>query len=140
MTGERQTNFLRWRYQDCPLQKYTILGLLEEGGKELLGYAVLYSENRWFVIADLLYPSLRATRDDLLAGVLAWSRVRGAISVCCPFLGGRHLEEGMRRFGFHPRGAGRVITYLSRAGFEPPLRREAQQDLYFLLGDEDYNS
>ena len=132
--GERTAEFLRWRFAACPLRRYRPLGLLARGGA-LLGYAVVFVDDDQVIIADMLTDATDGARDDLLAGVLSWSRARGAASVYVSCLAPRH-GEGLWRLGFVERPEEWekpvVVRSADAAGAHP-----AEWDL--TLGDEDYN-
>ena len=83
----------------------------------------------------MLTDATDGARDDLLAGVLSWSRARGAASVYVSCLAPRH-GEGLWRLGFVERPEEWekpvVVRSADAAGAHP-----AEWDL--TLGDEDYN-
>jgi hypothetical protein len=135
--GERTAGFLRWRFAACPLRRYTPLGLLAADGR-LLGYAVVFVGDEQVTVADLLTDGSDGAADDLLAGLLSWSRRRGAASVAVGCLAPR-LERSLRRFGFVRRPGGHSQPVVVRPADAGRISEAELQDWYLTLGDEDYN-
>jgi hypothetical protein len=134
---ERTGAFLRWRYDACPLARYTTVGLTARGGPGLLAYAVCtLGEDRQVNVIDLWYGSDACTRDDLLAALLSWSRAAGAASVACEVAGNGNVVEALARFGFRRRGEGATIVISPTRDGKPRPELSAWP---FLRADEDYN-
>ena len=134
---ERGGAYLKWRYQDCPLAKYTFLTLAAPNDRELLGYAVcLVRNDGQALIVDLFGGTSAETRDSLIAGIIRWARARGLASVACSVHGQVDTEAALRRFGFRLRLPETPVAILTRVG-GPSL--SDLRDWYFLLADEDYN-
>ena len=132
---ERGSAFLKWRYQECPLAKYTLLALTPPADGELLGYAAcLVGDDGQALIVDLF--GAEGTWSDLLAGVIRWARARGLASVACSVHGMADMETALRQFGFRLRLPETPVAILTRSG-GPSL--SDLRNWYFLLADEDYN-
>jgi hypothetical protein len=136
--GERSAEFLRWRYAACPLRRYVTLGLLATNGERLLGYAVCFIGDEQVTVADFLTDGSDGAGDDLLAGVLSWSRRQGASSAAVECLAPR-LEQSSRRFGFAERRDGRLQPVIASTADAAGLSEDKLRGWYLTLGDEDYN-
>jgi hypothetical protein len=133
---ERTSEFLTWRYARCPLAKYVTLALAERD-ERLSGYAVCtVGSDRQVRVIDLWAGADEQARDDLLAGLLSWSRSQGAASVACEEAGVKDVRDSLVRFGFRERSHGTTLV-ISPPG-EKSQRLEPHR-WYFLLADEDYN-
>jgi hypothetical protein len=140
--GVRSTEFLRWRYNDCPVLKYVTLGLVRESDNRLLGYAVYYEEDGHVVCADLLADDAGQTLDLLLAGLIRHARQLGAASISMSCDVPEHEEEKLRRFGFVARQAedsARSVLVSLNPGSSLQPQPELMKQWRFLPGDEAYN-
>jgi hypothetical protein len=132
----RTSEFLRWRYTRCPLTQYVTLALTERD-ERVAGYAVCTEgSDRQVRVIDLWAGADKEALDDVLAGVLTWSRARGAASVACGEAGVTLLREALVRFGFRQRGPAAAIAVSPQRAHSPRLEPHAW---YFMLADEDYN-
>jgi len=136
--GERTTNFLRWRYGNCPLRRYVALGLLTQDQKRLLGYAVCnIGENEQVAVVDLLAEETGDVARDLLAGLLSWARQRHAASVAVTCLPTPRFEQSLQQFGFVLRRCDRHLAVARAPSSDLP--HFALKDWHFLTGDEAYD-
>jgi hypothetical protein len=140
--GVRTGDFLRWRYTDCPLQKYVTMTLGEGAGGRLLGYMTWYSGDDLQVrVADLFVdPAAPGAAEDLLTGLIRWARGSGAASISCESLGAKSLHDMLERFGFVSRECKAQLMVSAKAEVAPaPLVTDAR-NWYFLRGDENVNT
>lgn len=81
----RDRQFLKWRYQKCPLREYKTLGLLSEDESRLLGYLIYYVEDHSALCADLFAPGSAEDIDCLLScwEALASGDGLASLSVSC---------------------------------------------------------
>ena len=141
MIGVRTSDFLRWRYKDCPLQDYVTLGLLSLGEDRLFGYVIFYAgDDEQVRIADLLTDGSESAVENLLAGVIRWSRRTGAASVAFELFGAPWLEGVLRRFRFVKREMDAQLSVFPRVEAPTELMSDRLKDWYFLRGDENVNT
>jgi len=100
----RDRRFLKWRYLECPLRQYKILGLLTEDKSRLLGYLIYYIEDHSAVCADFLALGGPADLDCLLSSWtgLAWGCGLSSLSLSCS---NGTLAANLLRHGFSRRSA-----------------------------------
>jgi hypothetical protein len=138
--GVRTSDFLQWRFAECPLQRYATLGLAEGRGGRVLGYITWYlgDDGQWR-IADWVSDGTDGVAEDLLAGMLGAARRGGAVSVSCEFFGIESLPAVLGRFGFVRRDCAATLTVSAKPalgdGFFDKVR-----GWYFLRGDENVNT
>lgn len=138
--GVRSSAFLRWRYTDCPLQKYVTLALAEGTGGRLLGYITWYGgEDEQLRLADWATDGSAGAAEDLLAGMIRWARRNGAASISAESLGAPALEGVLRQFGFVNRECNARLMVTASPAVDPVLR-QAAGGWYFLRGDENINT
>jgi hypothetical protein len=103
----RDRQFLKWRYQECPLRQYKTLGLLTEDKSRLLGYLIYYVEDHSAVCADFLASGGPEDLDCLLSSwaALAFEDGLASLSLSCSdgVLASNLLRHGFsRRSAWHP--------------------------------------
>ena len=110
--GERTERYLNWRFTNCSLHQYRLVGLIEKSGC-LMAY-LAYTENDGFVnVVDLL-----AANDEALIALLGefivGMRANRQRSISFMYLGSSMITSVLRRFGFVRRqGQARVLVYLT---------------------------
>jgi hypothetical protein len=140
--GVRTAEFLRWRYTDCPLQKYETLALTEGtgGSGRVLGYITWYpGDDGQFRVADWVSDGSEGATEDLLAGMIRRARRDGAASVSCELFGVEALPGILERFGFVERECAATLAVAAK----PELAEgfvEKCRGWYFLRGDENVNT
>ena len=138
---ERTSGFLEWRYSQCPMHEYRIVGVLDSRQKTLFGYAVYYLDGPHARIADLIADG-EAEMTRTIAAVITSVRSAGAESVSLSCGVGTHLEGPLSRFGFLQReGDGPTAQIV--VGLGPAAARtwppDAEHQWFFMAGDEDYS-
>ena len=100
----RNRRFLKWRYQECPLRQYKILGLLTEDRSRLLGYLIYYIEDHSAVCVDFLASGGPEDLDGLLSSWtgLAWGCGLSSLSLSCS---NGTLAANLLSHGFSRRSA-----------------------------------
>jgi hypothetical protein len=98
----RERRFLKWRYRDCPLRQYKIVGLLTEDESRLLGYLIYYVEDHMALCADVFASDVDEDLDCLLSSwaALAWDDGLASLSISCS---GSALAAALLRQGFSRR-------------------------------------
>ena len=133
----RTSQFLRWRYAECPLTEYVSLAVTQSGSDRLAGYAVcVLQPDEQVAVVDLLVDPSRVGVADVLALVVRWARGKRASSVAFELDGAEELEAALLSSGFSRRE-----DSLARAVLHAPngTAREQLSQWYFLRVDEDYN-
>lgn len=110
--GDRTSNYLTWRFQQCPQEKYLIF-CVTDSAESLLGY-VVYSRNNGFVsIADLLFTDV-SSLDILLSEFLLQMISDRIASITINYLGTPVLAKKLQAFGFYKRAVTeKVLVYLT---------------------------
>jgi hypothetical protein len=98
----RDLRFLNWRYQECPLRQYKILGLLAEDESRLLGYLIYSVEGHSALCADLFASGGSGDLDCLLSSwaTLAFADGLASLSMTCS---DGALASNLLRHGFSRR-------------------------------------
>jgi hypothetical protein len=138
IVGERNAAFLRWRYAECPIRKYVTLALETANREQLLGYAVCYVVDDQVLITDLLTDGSDAAIDDLLTGVLSWSRRNGASSTAFHSMSSI-MDSRLQRLRFVERPQENAQPVIARTTVDGGLSEEQLRNWYLTTGDEDYN-
>ena len=140
MIGTRTSEFLRWRYADCPLQKYVTVALAERTGGRLLGYIAWYAgEDEQVRVADWVTDGSQGAAGDLLGELIRWSRRHRMASVACELLGSPASEAVLKHFGFVQRECKQSLMASSSSRCAEAVREKAGHWL-FLRGDENINT
>lgn len=146
----RDSRFLRWRYRDCPLRRYTTITLLSRDRSRLLGYLIYYVENSTAVCADLFADNRVDTMRCLLAKWLAVARKNSLSSVSVACSADRELIQALKSLRFVRRTLPLEMLLQGQALKEPSRALLAYQDAetsilnagmqwYFTPGDQPYN-
>jgi hypothetical protein len=96
----RDSQFLRWRYQACPLRDYRTVGLLNRDGSGLSGYGVFYIDEGRAFLCDFLCEPEGMAMSTLLSGVSNLARKAGATALSITCRVDESLKEAMKRSGF----------------------------------------
>jgi hypothetical protein len=110
---ERSPEYLEWRYQNCPLHCYSLLGVSTRNQEEFIGYAALEVTGETVVIDDLFYSSRRGAAETLLGGIVRWSRARACNAISLEATNpGPIFLKALRRLGFVERGESEPLMIL----------------------------
>jgi hypothetical protein len=134
--GERNSQFLNWRYTQSPRRRHDIFRLMDDHA-EMIGYIVYYVQEGRAHIVDMLSFNSPETLNRLLSEFIFYMRRQemGSISIRC--LGAPGLCEALHQFNFieYKKEAGPVVLYTDHASFFPELYQK--DNWYFLEGDND---
>lgn len=124
LQGDRRAEFLSWRIDRNPANRYQILTLPASGGLD--GYAILkpYGETEFDLV--LMAANDEKAYPDLIVGSLAAAEARGARRVNCWSLPQDPTRIHLERAGFQATSpvtyfGGRVLSG-NKAGFDDPRR------------------
>ncbi|UCG53401.1 MAG: hypothetical protein JSW58_07565 [Candidatus Latescibacterota bacterium] len=113
IVGERTSEFLNWRYIQCPPHRYHIFSLVDTK-KEIAGYVVYFTENNIYYVVDMLFAHSNVL-DTLLHKFIRYSRNQGIFSISVFFMGSDSTVEKLKEWGFRLRESGsRVLLYCDR--------------------------
>jgi len=135
--GERTSQFLKWRFVECPYNKYNIFTLKKKENDELLGYVVYYLAWNDAHIADFLAVDNTKMLDILLASFLKFSRRSGYQTVSIVYFGNKLFMRKFEEFNFSRRADERnIVVYVnSSASFADYVMDPNKW--YFLEADND---
>ena len=101
----RDRRFLQWRYRNCPLHEYTVLGLLSADQSRLLGYVIYYAEGGCAVCADIFSAGDDREIECLLSAWVCHARQSGLTGMSAACSVPDALQRGLLRTGFARRTA-----------------------------------
>lgn len=135
--GERTSQFLNWRFIECPYLKYNIFALTTGNGQEILGYIVYRLINKHIIIADLFFLKESHIIDALISEFLLYLRKHDYETVDFYFFGDPDLMNTFKKYFFFKRDDKRnVMVY-----FDPQSSHAAllanQNNWHLLEGDND---
>lgn len=150
----RDSQYLQWRFAECPIQKYSTIALLTRDRKRLLAYAIYYTDGSHMMLTDLLTTGQPADAQALFAVLLRQARRAGVASVMTQSRLPEPEFSALWKSGFRqrteaapdrqgkrggavtrPPQAGRSLLVYSDHISEPALVKP----WYFTAGDEPYN-
>jgi hypothetical protein len=103
--GERTSDYLSWRFSQCPDLKYRAMCLSDSSG-ELLGYVIHGRRGETVYAADFLVADMRHL-EPLWAEFLRLVERERAQMVVVLYLGRPEVGQTLARFGFWKRPSGR---------------------------------
>ncbi len=135
--GERNREYLNWKYVDNPHKRYHIFSLAEKGGKKILGFVVFYLQDKRCFVADLLYANSDFALRCLLTQFILFVRKEKVDSISISILSPPSLVKSFKALGFHSRKENsKVMIYVD--GASPYLPLVMNKENWFLLeGDRD---
>jgi len=100
--GERNSNYLHWRFSENPSKKFQVFSLSGRDG-EMLGYVIYSTSTNGVVnIADLFYSDYKSLTELLREFVIQQKKVERS-SINFSFLGPKKLKNILRKQGFIKR-------------------------------------
>jgi hypothetical protein len=138
LIGERSSQFLQWRYVDCPTAKFEIVGLLDRSERQLHAYIVSYHRGKSLNVADLLFDSPEALKTILLL-FLNEMRHQGQRSVNISMMAPTYVMRVLAEMGFLPRGEARSFLVHSKMDQTVSQIMKSPDNWYLLSGDNDYS-
>jgi hypothetical protein len=98
---ERRSEYLNWRFADCPYQRYTSVGLMSKGSSRLLGYATYFWRDRHASCSDVF--AAPEVTPELLGRLADHVYREGAVSLTVSGRFPRPYTEMLEAQGFSPR-------------------------------------
>ncbi len=111
--GERSSDYLRWRFANCPDVRYRTLCLCDDSDR-LLAYLTYSQADGRAYVGDMLFVDDRDL--ELLLAEFIWSLRRiNCMAVTMIFYGDSNLTSILRKFGFyHRHSQWKVMVYANR--------------------------
>jgi hypothetical protein len=133
--GVRSSNFLRWRYLECPEREYKIFTLSDQKGR-LIGYVIFYIDGSVANVDDILASDQSKQMNLLLSAFLKSVKRLGITSVSIGMsLSGQHSLRIMLKYRFKPRPDIKdVMVYSKKKEIVEILKIK---DWFLTYGDED---
>ena len=113
VTGERTSEFLNWRFTQCPYKRYNIFAMTRKQTGEILGYIVYYFVRKNVNIADLLVVDMNKHIDALLSEFILFQRKKSTETISVIFFGNEILMNKLKRYQFSVRSDVRNIVVYS---------------------------
>lgn len=135
--GERNSQFLDWRYKKSPYKNYEIFTLVNDK-REIIAYIVYFIKENMCHIADILFINKGNIIDSLFAEFCNYMRERNIGSISIRFLGCSLLSHTLKNFMFilDKRTTEKVMIYFKNN--HPSISGLLNSDIwYFLEGDSD---
>jgi len=147
----RDSRFMRWRYQECPLRKYVTIGLLSKDRSRLHGYLICYADDEYASCVDVFAAAEPHVFRCLIQAWIDWARQRSLTALSIKCSADPMLLDALKRLRFSRRTVpGLSVTSdqndseLSRpllAHWAPagPIDSNIVAQWYFTAGDQPYN-
>lgn len=112
--GERNAQYLTWRFYDSPYNNYEIFGLLANGATRISGYLVYHIAHERAYISDLAFDMNDNSLTNLLSNFSITIQLKGCSAISVTFSGNPSLINIFRKNGYFLRTSNnRVIIYSS---------------------------
>jgi hypothetical protein len=129
--GERTSEYLRWRFGQCPDAQYRVL-CLSGPENELLAYLIHSRREGTVQVADFFFADPQHL-DVLLAEFLRQMRREKVEAVVVVYLGADVVCRSLKRFGFWKRpGDWETMVYLDQPRVNLDLDRALNPENWFL--------
>ena len=112
LIGVRTSDFLNWRFAECPYQKYLFYTVFSKNDKALLGYVIYYQHELCFSIADIFYETNVILETVLLPSFMRYIKRIGCDHVSVLFFGRDDLLSILKKYQFIKRESDRYILAL----------------------------
>jgi len=112
--GERTSEFLNWRFTQCPYKRYSIFVMIKNERNEIFGYIVYYVDQHSVRIADLLVLDMNSYIDALVSEFLLFQTKEKRHSVSFIYFGNEHFVNKLKKYRFSVREANRnIVAYVN---------------------------
>ncbi|MEX1232922.1 MAG: hypothetical protein WEB58_21925 [Planctomycetaceae bacterium] len=135
IVGERNAQYLQWRFGDHPEREFDIFALASAGPREILGYVVSHVIGRGLTISDLFFRDA-ASLDWLLTAFLKQVRTEPVDTVTMVYLGSPLLADRLHAFGFYRRPFQRQLLVMPEK-IQLPVNVFDSSHWYFTKADSD---
>jgi hypothetical protein len=147
----RDSKFMRWRYQECPLKEYVTIGLLSKDRSTLQGYLVCYVDGEYATCVDAFAAAEAHVFRCLILAWIDWARQRSLTSLSIKCSADRVLLDALKSSRFSRRTvpgssvtsdqndselSGALIAHWAPAA---PIDANIAAQWYFTGGDQPYN-
>ncbi|MDA0836089.1 MAG: hypothetical protein O3A29_22690, partial [Planctomycetota bacterium] len=111
IVGERDANYLQWRFGDHPEHDFQILALVTADRRDVLGYVVSCVRDHEMTISDLFFRDTESL-DWLLTAFIKHARTQYINAIEMVYLGAPQLADRLTAFGFYSRPFQRQLMVL----------------------------
>ena len=137
LIGQRDSEFLNWRFRDCPYRDYKIFTAVEAENNHLVGYIVYHTDGDTVHISDCLAEDNENFLDALIANFIKYTRKQKFHSISMRYLGSQQIKPSFEKFGFSERADKiNVVAYSSSDSSIAELLLDAE-NWYFFEADND---
>jgi hypothetical protein len=133
--GVRSSQFLTWRYAQCPLAAYQTVGLVDRSLGRLQGYIVFHHSGQSIHIVDMFFESF-AMLDVLLKELFVKMRNSEQRSISISLLAPWQVIECLASFGFVSRNEHRAFVLAGNGAGDDLIYHS--ESWYLVTGDDDY--
>jgi hypothetical protein len=135
--GERNRDFLNWRFTQCPSREYIVFSLISKNSGNMIGYVVYFSDKSHVYIVDFLVADMSEEFGVLLSEFLIFQKKRSIKTISIILFGSEDLMGRFRRFGFSVRRDERSILMFTRPDSPFVSHLSNKRNWYFTEGDND---
>jgi hypothetical protein len=130
--GERNLDFMNWRYCQMPGQRFYVHSVLRHG--ESIAYIVSSLSEENLTIEDILLCNQKLFTEAMVSFLRYAARLPVA-SISIGFFGNTHYERTLRKLGFIKREGRPLFIYLKNTDLETALLNK--ENWFLLHGDID---
>ncbi len=136
MMGERTSDYLNWRFADCPFKEFKTFALINDKNK-VVGYIVYRMEGDNALISDIFATDFKETLEVLLGKFTLFQKEQRSSVITLFYFGNSALTDMFYKFGYSLRADKRSIIVQSPD--ESSYREIATNKnlWHFLEGDND---
>lgn len=137
LIGERTSEFLNWRFINCPHRKYRIVALEEKNSKKILGYIIYYQKGNTINIADIFTVKSKKVLENLLSNFITFLRKEKVETIEISYFGNKQIIKVLKSFRFSERDYTRkIVLYINpKLSSVPGILDE--NNWYFTEADND---
>jgi hypothetical protein len=135
--GERNRDFLNWRFTQCPYREYIVFSLISKNSGNMIGYVVYFLDKGHVHIVDFLVGDMSEELGILLSEFLIFQKKSRIKTISIILFGSEDLMHSFRRFGFSVRRDKRSILTFTRPDSPFISHLSNKRNWYFTEGDND---
>lgn len=115
--NNRSSNYLNWRYRDCPYKDYDIFVVNEPNSSNLVGYFIYYTNGDRVFVDDFLWSEALLKLEDLLSVFIKAMRKKNIKIIYFTLIENNITQKAFKRMGFFRKTNAQTILYFSSDGF-----------------------
>lgn len=134
---DRNSNYLNWRYKDCPYKDYNFFVVTEASSSNIVGYIIYYSDGESVFVDDFLWLGESLKLEDLLSIFVKAMRKNDIKIIYFTLIENGVVEKAFKRMGFSKRNIVQTILYFSSDQFLNEKMPDLRERAFLTLGDQD---